>query len=157
VTLVAIDHRVGTHQRKAVIVLLYISNRNLPAADSVALLAICSQLALVNVSMAILAVFSNVGENRPGMAFGTCNRPVQAAQRILRLIVIEFRNRANRPPRIGCVAILARNGEIAMRTVRSSSSLCADNTRTSGKPEKKDQNRTTNDPRNHGAAHCGRP
>lgn len=137
--------------------LLYISNRNLPAADSVALFAICSQLALVNVGMAILAAFSNVGENGPGMAFSTRNRLVQAAQRILRLIVIEFRNRANRSPCIGCVAILARNVEIAMRTVRPSSSLRADNTRSSGKPEKQDQNRTTNAPRTYGAAHCGRP
>ena len=137
-TQVAIDHGVGAGQWKAVVVLLYISNRNLPAANRVALLAICSQLALVNVGMAILAVFSDVGENGPGVALGTRNRLVQATQRILRLIVIEFRNRANRPPRIGCVAILAGNVEIAMRTVRPSSSLRADYTRTSGKPEKKD-------------------
>jgi len=117
---------VRTHQRKAVIVLLYIPNRNLPTADSVALPAVCSQLALVNVGMTILAAFSNVGENGPGMTFGTRNRLVQAAQRILRLIVIEFRNRTNRPPCLGRVAILARNVEIAMRAMRPSSSLRAD-------------------------------
>ena len=39
---VAIYCRMGAHQRKAIVVLLYLASGNLPSANRVALLAVCS-------------------------------------------------------------------------------------------------------------------
>ena len=71
----------------------------------------------MDVGVAILAVMPDVGEHRLDVTFGTCDRFVQAAQRILGLVVIEFRNSADRPPGVGCVAVLARDLEISVRAV----------------------------------------
>ena len=109
----------------------------MPAADGVTLLAIRSQLPLVNVGMAILTVLPDIGENRLDVTLGAGYRLVQAAQRILRLIVIKFRNGADRPPRIGGVAVLARYVEVSVWTMRASRGLRAGNTRTSGERQKK--------------------
>ena len=44
---------------------------------------------------------------------------MQAAQRVARLVVIEFGNRADRLPRAGGMAVLAGNIKIPVRTVRT--------------------------------------
>ncbi len=44
---------------------------------------------------------------------------MHAAQRIPGVIVIEFWNGADGPPRIRSVAVLARHIQVAMRTVRT--------------------------------------
>ena len=56
---IAVDHRVGTGQREAVVVLLHVFNSDRPSADGMALLAIRAQLALVNISVAILAALTD--------------------------------------------------------------------------------------------------
>ena len=98
-----------------------------------ALLAIRPQLPLVDVGVAVLASLPDAGEDRLDVALDAGHRTVHAAQRIPRLIMIELRNRADRPPSAGRVAVLTRNVEIAVRTMRAprSPSLCA--SRNSGK------------------------
>ena len=64
VTGVAVDGRMRPRQRKAVVVLLNLLDRNLPSPDGVTLLAIGSQLPLVNVGVTVLASLSDIAEYR---------------------------------------------------------------------------------------------
>src|SRR5215472_1697113 len=98
-----------------------------------ALLAVCSQLSLVDVGVAILAVLSDIGEHWPDVTFGARNRCVHVPKRVLRLIMIEFRNSANRLPGFRCVAILAGDLQISVGTVRASRDLCQSDAGCSGK------------------------
>ena len=84
-----------------------------------ALLAICSQLALVNVGMAVLTALSDIGEDGFDMASGACDRCVHAPKRIFSLVVIEFWKGADRFPRLGGVAVLAWYVQIPVRAVRA--------------------------------------
>ena len=120
---IAVHRSMRPGQRKAIVMLLYLPNGNLPSTHRVALLAICSQLPLVNVGVAILATLSNIGENRPDVTFSAVHRPVHAAQRIFRLVVIEFRSSADWLPCARGVAVLARNVQVAVRAVRTSGHL----------------------------------
>lgn len=92
---IAVHSSVRSSQREAVVMLLNVLNRDLPSTDGVALLTVRSQLALVNVGVTVLATLSNVGENRPDVTFRAVHGLVHAAQRIFRLVVIEFRNAAD--------------------------------------------------------------
>jgi hypothetical protein len=114
--LLAFHHGVRAEQRKPVEVLLNRLDGNLPAENRVALRAVRAELGAVNVSVTIGALFSNVGENRFGVASGAGNFFVHAAKRVSRGIVIEFSNRPNGgPTRVG-VAILAGNVQGTVRT-----------------------------------------
>jgi len=73
-----------------------------------ALLAIRSQLPLVNVRVAVLASLSNIGKHRLHVALNARHRLVHAAQRVSRVIVIEFRNRPDRFPSGRRMAVLTR-------------------------------------------------
>ena len=127
---IAVHRGVRTSQGKAVVMLLYLPNGDLPSTDRVALLAIRPQLPPVNVRVAILATLSNTGENRPDVTFSAIHRLVQAAQWVFRLVVIEFRNSADWLPCARCVAVLTGNAQIAVRTVRSSGRLRMGTSRT---------------------------
>ena len=83
-----------------------------------ALLAVRSQLAAVDVSMTLRAKMTDICENRLGVTLRTCDTLVQSAQREARCIVIELWNSTNGFPAIDRVAILARNVQRAMRAVR---------------------------------------
>jgi hypothetical protein len=52
---IAVDRCVSTGQREAIVVLLNVFNRDGPSADGMTLLAIRTQLPLVNISVAVLA------------------------------------------------------------------------------------------------------
>ena len=117
---VAVDCGVRPGQREPVIVLLDLLNRNLPAAHRVALLAIRSQLPLMNISVAVLTSLSDVGEHGLHVALNAGHGLVHAAQRVSRLIVIEFRNRTDRFPSGSGMTVLTRNVQISVRTVRAS-------------------------------------
>jgi len=97
--------------------LLDLPNGNLPALDRVALFAVCSHLSAVNVGVAVLAALAHICEDRLDVTLGAGHRLVHPAQRIFRLVVIELRNRTDWPPRIGGVAVLARNGQVSVRTM----------------------------------------
>ena len=146
VTGVAIHCRVGASQREAIVVLLYLANGNLPSEHGVALLAVCSQLAPVDVRMAILAAVSDAGKYRLDVTLGAPDGFMQSPQRIFRLVVVEFRDGSYRPPRIGGVAILAGDVEVPVRTVCASSDLSPDSTG-SGNHQKKQRNYSGHSPR----------
>ena len=120
---IAVDRSVRSSQRKAVVMLLNLLNGDLPSTDRVALLAVRSQLALVNIGVTILANLSNIGENRPDVTFSTTHRLMHAAQRIFRLVVVEFRNAADWSPGGRCVAVLTGNAQVAVWAVRASGNL----------------------------------
>jgi len=120
---IAVHRSVRPSQGKAVVMLLHLLNGDLPSQDRVALLAICSQLPLVNVGVAVLAILSNVGENRPNVTLSATHRLVHAAQRIFRLVVIEFWNSADGSPSARGVAVLTGNAQVAVWTMRSSGNL----------------------------------
>ena len=87
--------------------------------------------------MAILAALSNIGEYEPDVTFGARNGRVHAAQRIFGLVVIEFRNGADRSPAICGVAVLASQVQIAVWTMRSSRSLGTGHTKSPDQRQKK--------------------
>ena len=120
---IAVHSGVRSGQRKTVIVLLDLLNRNLPAPDRVAGLAIGSQLTLVNISMAVLAALSYVTKHRFYVALSAGDGLVHAAQRIACPVVVEFWNGSNRLPPACCMAILTRNSEVPVRTASSARNL----------------------------------
>ena len=114
---IAVYRGVCSGQREAVGVLLNLLERYLPPAHGMALLAIRSQLPLVYVRMAVLASLSNVGEHRLHVTLHAGHRLVHPAQRVFGLIVIEFREGANRLPSRRRVAVLTRHVQTSVRTV----------------------------------------
>lgn len=125
-----VERGVRPHKRETVLMLLDLLYGNMPALHRVTLLAGRAKLTLVNVSMAIRAFLANVGEHRFGMALGTSNTLVHAAQGKARLVVIELRNIADGLPSAHGVAVLAGNIQRAVRAPRaarggtSASRLC---------------------------------
>jgi hypothetical protein len=91
----------------------------------------------VDVGMAILTALANIGEYEPDVTSGTRNGRVHAAQGIFRLVVIEFRNSADRFPRIRGVAVLASQVQIAVWTMRSCWTLGMGHTKSTHQRQKK--------------------
>jgi len=87
----------------------------IPTLDGVALRAIRAHLATVNISVAISAVLANIGERRLNMTLHAVHFFVEAAQGIIRFVVIEFGNGADGAPARGSVAIFAGNIQGAVR------------------------------------------
>ena len=106
---VAVHGRVRSGKREAIVVMLDLVHRYLPASHRVALLAVGSQLPAVNVGMAVLAALPDIGKHRLHVALHAGHRLVHAAQWITSLIVVELRNCADRFPRARSVAVLARS------------------------------------------------
>ena len=86
----------------------HLPHRNIPALHGVALRAVRAHLAAMDVCVAISAVLAYVCEYRFHVALGALHFFVHAAQRIVRLVVIEFGHRADRAPAGRCVAVFAR-------------------------------------------------
>ena len=120
---VAVHCGVRSCQGKPIVMLLDSLHRDLPAPNGVALFATRPELTPVNIGVAVLTALSDVREHGLDVALDARHRPVHAAQRILRLIVIEFRNRPNRLPRVRRVAILTGNVQVSVRTMRSLGNL----------------------------------
>ena len=120
---VAIHGGVRAGQREAVVVILDLLDGNAPPPHGVALLAVRAQGAFVNVGVAVLALGSNIAENQLDVAGGTGDAHVHAAQGILGLVVIEFWNGSDRLPALRGVAVLARDIETAVRTLRRGNTL----------------------------------
>jgi hypothetical protein len=111
-------------QRKPVVVLLNVFDRDLPSADGVALLAVGAQLALMNVGVAILAALSDIAENHFDVTLRAGHGSVHAAQGVACPIVIKFGNSADRLPSAGGMAVLTRHVQTPVRTVRAARGLC---------------------------------
>lgn len=105
----AVKPGMSSHQGETVIVLPHPLQNDIPAFDRMALCAISSHLAAMNVGVAIGAVRPGVREHRLSMTLRTRHSLVQATQRVFGLVVIEFRDCANRLPPRGRMAVLARD------------------------------------------------
>ncbi len=115
---VALHSRMGAGKREAVIVILNVLDRDLPSAHGMALLAIGAKLPPVDIGVTILASVPHIIEDHLHVTLRACHGCVHTPQRIFRLVVIEFRNRANRLPSTGGMAVLARNVQIPVRATR---------------------------------------
>ena len=95
------------------------AHRNLPALDSVAALATGSELAAVQVGMAIRALMPHIGKNLLGVAGDARDIGVHASERITRLgVVIELGTRTDRSPSGCSVAATAGNLQWTVRIFR---------------------------------------
>ena len=81
------------------------------------------ELALVNIGVAVLAACAHVAEHRLHMALRTRHILVQTPQRITGLVVIEFRDGADRLPALPGVTVLTGNVQIAMWAMGTSGAL----------------------------------
>ena len=139
-------------QREAIVVLLHLLHGYLPSSNCVTLLAIRSHLPFVNIGMAVLAALSDARKDGPHVALCTSHECVHTAQRILRLIVIKFRDRADRLPRIRCMAVLAGDIQVPVRAMSSAEALSPCAYRHCGECQQKNRDRSEYTPSPHGLA-----
>src|SRR6266576_2917784 len=104
-----------TDQWEAVLMLIDVVDRNLPAIDAMTEIALGAVFSTMQVGMTILALPADIAEHRIEMAFLAEHLGMHAAQGIRRLVVIELGILADGHPSRRCVAILARRFQ---RTVR---------------------------------------
>ena len=91
VAVVALHRSVRPQQREAVLVILHLLDRDIPALNRVALRAVRAHFPLVHVQVAVLAILSHVRENRFHVAVRAAHLLVHPAQRIPGFVVIKFR------------------------------------------------------------------
>ena len=116
VALLARHGGVRAKQWKAILVILHLLYRDIPALHRVALLAIRSHLPPVNVRVAIRAILPHVGEHRLYVALHTFHLFVHASQRIGGFIVVELGSGFDRTPSTRGVAVFARHIQRAVGT-----------------------------------------
>lgn len=114
---IAIHHRVRSDERKAILVLVNVVDRHLPAGIAVAKITLSPVFAAMNVGVTILALFAGVGEDQILVAVAAAYLGVQAAQCESCLAMVELRNRPDRDPPLGGVAVLAGNVQFPVRAV----------------------------------------
>ena len=116
VAVFACRRSVSAEQRKTVAVLADGRDRDLPALDGVAILAVGSELAAMQVGMAIRAARRGLRELQVDVAIAALDSLVHSAQRERGLgIVLELRPGPDRLPRRGRMAVLAGNLEGSVR------------------------------------------
>jgi hypothetical protein len=118
VTGVAIHQGVSPDERKAVLVLVDVVHRYLPAIDAVAKITFGSVLAAMDVSVTVLALASDVGEYAIDMALLAGDIHVHTAQRIPGFSVIKLWVLADGHPGRGGVTVLAGSLQWAVRILR---------------------------------------
>lgn len=84
---------------------------DLPALNGVTLRTVRAHPSLVHVGMTVLAILSDIRENRLHVALRAVHLFMHTAQRIPGLVVIEFEVRLDRTPSGHLVAVFARDGE----------------------------------------------
>lgn len=112
----ALNRRVCSEQREAILVILQLLYGYVPALHGVALRAVRAHLPLVHVGVAVFAILSHIGENWLDVALRALHFFVHAAQGILGFVMVEFWNGADGSPSGGRVAIFAGGRQGAMRT-----------------------------------------
>lgn len=115
VALIAFHQGVRPDKRKAILVIANRIQRNVPTLDRVATFTIRAKLPAMNVGMAIGAAGTCVLEAQAGMALSAGYLQVHAPQWIARTLMIKLGVRSDRLPTGIAVAILARDGQRAMR------------------------------------------
>jgi hypothetical protein len=99
----------SAQERKAVLVIAHLLHGDIPTLHGMALRAVRTHLAAVDVGVAIGAVLAHVGEYGFYVALRALHFFMQAAEGVFRFVVIEFRDRADGPPARRGVTIFARN------------------------------------------------
>lgn len=132
VTIHAFERGVSAHQWKSIQMLLNLLRVKIPALHGVALLAIRSKLASMNICVAIRAMSACIRKHETRMAFGALHALVHAKQGKFRSIMIEFRVASDRLPSAVCVAIFAGHVDRAVWIVRSGSLRCCPGRHTAG-------------------------
>jgi hypothetical protein len=120
---IAIHRSVSAGQGETIIMLLNFLDGYSPSAHAVALLTIGAQLALMNIGVAVLAACAHVAEHRLHVALRAPHILVKTAQRVVSMVVIEFRNSPDRPPALRGVTVLTGNVQTAMWAMRSGGAL----------------------------------
>ena len=133
-TILALHGRMGSEQREAVLVVLYLLHGDVPSLHRVALCAVRAHLPSMDVVVAVLAILAHVGEDRFHVALCALHLFVHAPQRVSCLVVIELGNRLDGPPGRGGMAVLARDRERAVRT--TSRAVLLGRTRAAYRPAK---------------------
>jgi len=108
----------GPQKRETVLVILHLLHRDIPPLHGVALLAIRSHLPTMNIRVTIRAVLSHIREYRLYMALHALHFFVHSPQRIICLVVVEFRDSPDGTPTRRRVTVLARNCQRAVRAAR---------------------------------------
>jgi len=117
---VTVHRGVSANQRKPVLVLIDVVNRNLPAVGVVTKLALGAVLAAVQIGMAILTFLWGIAKDKSLVAIRALHFCVPAAQRKFSLRVGELEFGAQRLPSLRGMAILAWELEfVAVRAVVS--------------------------------------
>ena len=106
---IAIHNRMGTNQRKSILVLIDVVDRHLPSICVVAEFALRAVLAAVEISVAILTFLRNVAEIEVSVAIETLHNRVAPAQGKPGLRMPEFDFRSDRLPTLCRVTLLAWN------------------------------------------------
>jgi hypothetical protein len=114
VTVIALKHGMCAQQWEAILMIANVLHGHLPAFHRMAVLAIGTELAPMNVCMAIRAMRAYVLEDQAGVTLRTPNLFVHPAQRIARMIVVELGIRSYWFPTGIRMALLARNGKRTM-------------------------------------------
>lgn len=112
---IAIHGGVSADQRETVLVLLDLLNADAPSFHRVTTLAVGSELAPMDIRVAIRAFCSDIREDEFGMTLDARNVLVHAAQRVAGFVVIEFRNSADRLPSRLRVAVLTGSSKVPVR------------------------------------------
>lgn len=115
VAVVALQQCMGADKWEAILVIADLGERGLPSLYGVTAFAVGSELAPMDVCVAVGAVRAYVLEYEADVAFGARNPGVHAAQRIACLIVIELRVGADWFPACVGVTLLAGNGNGTVR------------------------------------------
>ena len=106
---------VRAHQWETVLVTLDLFHRCHPSLDRVTGLAVGTELALVNVGMAVGAFVTHIGKDRLGMTAGAGHTLMHATQGITGTVVIKFRDCADGFPADRGMTILTRQVQISVR------------------------------------------
>ena len=107
VTGLTVDCGMGPHQGKPVVVPLDGLDVDTPSLHGVALLALRTHLPAMDIRVTVGALGSGVAEYQARVALPAGYIFVKTAQGILRLVMIELRNIADRLPRCECMTVLA--------------------------------------------------
>lgn len=95
--------------------ILNILDRYLPSPHGMTLFTICAKLATMNIRVAVGTALAHIPEHQAGVALRAGHLGMHAAERISRLVVIEFRIGTDRLPAYIRVTVLAGDGDGTVR------------------------------------------
>jgi hypothetical protein len=105
----AVNSRVRTDQRKAILMIAYRLNGDCPTLNRVTRFAIRTKLPAVNIGMAIRAFLAHVRKHEFDVALRASHFFMHAPKRVARAVVLEFRDAADGLPTQRGMAVFARN------------------------------------------------